>query len=320
MRGSRSGGRRCRRGWRPPAARSATEGWAAAAAARPRHGTDRRTSAVIPRSPCDDPVLATLGDVRGVHGGHSAAWSHLHGAPDPADLTSGDPSPNAIAVAMRPTCRRKPQGPAPGRRCSDHADVARHPPDATRTEPGEQVAEALSQSDIDSLLAMAAEHPAARAPRRCRHRRAPPAAAAPPARPRRRAAHRYVRKMDFARPSKFNKDQLRTLQMLHEAFCRRASHLPLRHRPLARRGLRHRRRADPVRRLRLLPARPHLHERARGVAARHQRDGVDRPAAAVRDDRPHARRARAPTSPRCASSPRSRPASPPTSWSACSTS
>lgn len=35
--------------------------------------------------------------------------------------------------------------------------------------------------------------------------------------------NRYVRKMDFARPSKFNKDQLRTLQMLHESFCRRAS-------------------------------------------------------------------------------------------------
>lgn len=35
--------------------------------------------------------------------------------------------------------------------------------------------------------------------------------------------NRHVRTMDFARPSKFNKDQLRTLQMLHEGFCRRAS-------------------------------------------------------------------------------------------------
>lgn len=38
-----------------------------------------------------------------------------------------------------------------------------------------------------------------------------------------RSRQRTIRKMDFARPSKFNKDQLRTLQMLHDAFCRRAS-------------------------------------------------------------------------------------------------
>jgi flagellar motor switch protein FliM len=83
------------------------------------------------------------------------------------------------------------------------------------------VAEALSQSDIDSLLAMAAEHPATAAG-------AEPAAPVPvqPAGSSRDASRpRYVRKMDFARPSKFNKDQLRTLQMLHEAFCRRASTL-----------------------------------------------------------------------------------------------
>ncbi len=94
--------------------------------------------------------------------------------------------------------------------------------DGTRhTRPGEQVAEALSQSDIDSLLAMAAEHPAAGAA----DASAPAAAAAggAPAPARETTRHRYVRKMDFARPSKFNKDQLRTLQMLHEAFCRRAS-------------------------------------------------------------------------------------------------
>ena len=66
------------------------------------------------------------------------------------------------------------------------------------------MAEALSQSDIDSLLAAAADLPGV-----------------PKASP--RAGGRYVRKMDFARPSKFNKDQLRTLQMLHESFCRRAS-------------------------------------------------------------------------------------------------
>jgi flagellar motor switch protein FliM len=88
------------------------------------------------------------------------------------------------------------------------------------------VAEALSQSDIDSLLAMAAEHPAADA---APGAPAPVVAAAPPAAAPAQAPrtpqqrHRYVRKMDFARPSKFNKDQLRTLQMLHEAFCRRAS-------------------------------------------------------------------------------------------------
>lgn len=34
---------------------------------------------------------------------------------------------------------------------------------------------------------------------------------------------RVVRLMDFARPSKFNKDQLRTLHMLHDQYCRRAS-------------------------------------------------------------------------------------------------
>lgn len=66
------------------------------------------------------------------------------------------------------------------------------------------MAEALSQSDIDSLLAAAAEVQHA-APRTAK------------------LGNRYVRKMDFARPSKFSKDQLRTLQMLHEAFCRRAS-------------------------------------------------------------------------------------------------
>ncbi|MBC7459854.1 MAG: flagellar motor switch protein FliM [Thermoleophilia bacterium] len=87
------------------------------------------------------------------------------------------------------------------------------------------MAEALSQSDIDSLLAMAAEHPAAAA-----NGAAVPAATAatpvmslPAAAGRANQRHRYVRKMDFARPSKFNKDQLRTLQMLHESFCRRAS-------------------------------------------------------------------------------------------------
>jgi flagellar motor switch protein FliM len=71
------------------------------------------------------------------------------------------------------------------------------------------VAEALSQSDIDSLLAAAAEHPGT-------------GGAPAPAR-RAQQPHKHVRKMDFARPSKFNKDQLRTLQMLHEGFCRRAS-------------------------------------------------------------------------------------------------
>jgi flagellar motor switch protein FliM len=82
------------------------------------------------------------------------------------------------------------------------------------------VAEALSQSDIDSLLAMAADHPAAAAP-------GMPAAGVPraqsPSLSRPGQRNRSVRKMDFARPSKFNKDQLRTLQMLHESFCRRAS-------------------------------------------------------------------------------------------------
>jgi flagellar motor switch protein FliM len=71
------------------------------------------------------------------------------------------------------------------------------------------VSEGLSQSDIDALLAAAAEVPA------------PAGGSAVPAPA--RGQKRHVRKMDFARPSKFNKDQLRTLHMLHEAFCRRAS-------------------------------------------------------------------------------------------------
>lgn len=33
-------------------------------------------------------------------------------------------------------------------------------------------------------------------------------------------AEAQVRPFDFERPSKFNKDQLRTLEMLHDAFCR----------------------------------------------------------------------------------------------------
>ncbi len=38
-----------------------------------------------------------------------------------------------------------------------------------------------------------------------------------------RRGQRQVRTVDFSRPSKFTKDQLRTLQMLHEGFCRGAS-------------------------------------------------------------------------------------------------
>lgn len=71
------------------------------------------------------------------------------------------------------------------------------------------MSEGLSQNDIDALLAAAAEVPAT-------------AGGTPVLAPDGRGK-RHVRKMDFARPSKFNKDQLRTLQMLHEAFCRRAS-------------------------------------------------------------------------------------------------
>jgi len=85
------------------------------------------------------------------------------------------------------------------------------------------VAEALSQSDIDSLLAMAAEHPAAPATGGSATPSSAPASAGPQLPRGSNGKQRYVRKMDFARPSKFNKDQLRTLQMLHEAFCRRAS-------------------------------------------------------------------------------------------------
>lgn len=66
------------------------------------------------------------------------------------------------------------------------------------------MAESLSQKEIDALLAAASEGRAV--PGRTR-----------------RTENRYVRKMDFARPSKFNKDQVRTLHMLHENFCRRTS-------------------------------------------------------------------------------------------------
>jgi flagellar motor switch protein FliM len=78
---------------------------------------------------------------------------------------------------------------------------------------GGYVAEALSQSDIDSLLAAAAELPGSPGG----------TSAGGIGASAKGAGGRYVRKMDFARPSKFNKDQLRTMQMLHEAFCRRAS-------------------------------------------------------------------------------------------------
>jgi len=36
------------------------------------------------------------------------------------------------------------------------------------------------------------------------------------------SAERHVRPFDFMRPSKFSKDQLRTLELLHENFCRQA--------------------------------------------------------------------------------------------------
>ena len=80
------------------------------------------------------------------------------------------------------------------------------------------MSDALSQDDIEALLSAAASHGDdgdagdAAAP--------PPAAAARPAG---EAPQRNVRTMDFARPAKFSKDQLRTLHMLHESFCRRAS-------------------------------------------------------------------------------------------------
>lgn len=90
----------------------------------------------------------------------------------------------------------RPVGSGPSGSCESQAF-------AGEIDHGGNVADALSQSDIDSLLAAAAEIPAA------------PVSTEP--------GQRSVRKMDFARPSKFSKDQLRTLQMLHEAFCRRAS-------------------------------------------------------------------------------------------------
>lgn len=89
------------------------------------------------------------------------------------------------------------------------------------------MAEALSQSDIDSLLAIAAEHPSAASDGSAIGTGSHAASAGLSRRSNLGGVNRsrQVRKMDFARPSKFNKDQLRTLQMLHEAFCRRASTL-----------------------------------------------------------------------------------------------
>lgn len=61
---------------------------------------------------------------------------------------------------------------------------------------GEHVSEALPKREFEQVMTATPS----------------PAAAQP---------QRHVRTMDFARPSKFSKDQLRTLQMLHETFCRR---------------------------------------------------------------------------------------------------
>ncbi len=60
----------------------------------------------------------------------------------------------------------------------------------------------LSQAEIDALLAAVAQEPASAAT---------DAAAGPSVR---------IQNMDFRRPSKFNKDQLRTLEMLHDTFSR----------------------------------------------------------------------------------------------------
>ena len=58
----------------------------------------------------------------------------------------------------------------------------------------------LSQAEIDALLAAVASEPTA------------VSANAPPG--------VRIQNMDFRRPSKFNKDQLRTLEMLHDTFAR----------------------------------------------------------------------------------------------------
>lgn len=82
------------------------------------------------------------------------------------------------------------------------------------------MSDGLSQNDIDSLLAAAADMPDADGV-------AGEATGAPGVPARAKTAQgghaKSVRTMDFSRPAKFNKDQLRTLQMLHEAFCRRIS-------------------------------------------------------------------------------------------------
>ncbi|CAA9546104.1 MAG: Flagellar motor switch protein FliM [uncultured Thermoleophilia bacterium] len=60
----------------------------------------------------------------------------------------------------------------------------------------------LSQAEIDALLAAVAQEPAATGA---------DASSGPSVR---------IQNMDFRRPSKFNKDQLRTLEMLHDTFSR----------------------------------------------------------------------------------------------------
>ena len=60
----------------------------------------------------------------------------------------------------------------------------------------------LSQAEIDALLAAVAADP-----------KDADATSAP-------ARAKRIQNMDFRRPSKFNKDQLRTLEMLHDTFSR----------------------------------------------------------------------------------------------------
>ena len=131
----------------------------------------------------------------------------------------------------------------------------------------------LSQAEIDALLAAVAQEPTGGDERSDR-------------------LAQKVQNVDFRRQSKFNRDQLRTLEMLHETFSRLGgTYLSGALRSVAEISVLERRAGD-LRRVHLVAARPGPDRHPRPLAPRDQRDPRLRPAARVHDDRPHSRGAR----------------------------
>ena len=98
--------------------------------------------------------------------------------------------------------------------------------------------------------------------------------------------------MDFRRPSKFNKDQLRTLEMLHDTFARLgATYLSGALRSVADISVLGAEQVTYGEFISSLPV-PAFTEHPRARAARDERDPGARPAADLLDDRPPARRHR----------------------------